>query len=115
MLVVLMCSSSTPQRSRPLSASDAEMKNLVGSAREKMSGKLGGSVLGLSMEEVTVTAADPANRAREKWVIFTTNSYTAKRCSGAEKVLRKQSYMERTLPPHALVSSCPVATWISVF
>ncbi|XP_063097377.1 tubulin polyglutamylase TTLL5 isoform X3 [Cavia porcellus] len=43
-----------PQRSRPLSASDAEMKNLVGSAREKMSGKLGGSVLGLSMEEIKV-------------------------------------------------------------
>nr|XP_031535129.1 tubulin polyglutamylase TTLL5 isoform X8 [Vicugna pacos] len=43
-----------PQRSRPLSASDAEMKNLVGSAREKMPGKLGGSVLGLSMEEIKV-------------------------------------------------------------
>ncbi|KAM6170890.1 tubulin polyglutamylase TTLL5 isoform 2-T2 [Erethizon dorsatum] len=43
-----------PQRSRPLSASDAEMKNLVGSAREKMTGKLGGSVLGLSMEEIKV-------------------------------------------------------------
>ncbi|XP_055291658.1 tubulin polyglutamylase TTLL5 isoform X5 [Moschus berezovskii] len=42
------------QRSRPLSASDAEMKNLVGSAREKMPGKLGGSVLGLSMEEIKV-------------------------------------------------------------
>ncbi|KAL0601978.1 hypothetical protein AAY473_028173, partial [Plecturocebus cupreus] len=38
-------------RSRLLSASDAEMKNLVGSAREKGPGKLGGSVLGLSMEE----------------------------------------------------------------
>nr|XP_015096283.1 tubulin polyglutamylase TTLL5 isoform X7 [Vicugna pacos] len=47
-------SSSTKQRSRPLSASDAEMKNLVGSAREKMPGKLGGSVLGLSMEEIKV-------------------------------------------------------------
>ncbi|XP_045678807.1 tubulin polyglutamylase TTLL5 isoform X5 [Phyllostomus hastatus] len=43
-----------PQRSRPHSASDAEMKNLVGSAREKMPGKLGGSVLGLSMEEIRV-------------------------------------------------------------
>ncbi|KAM8948095.1 tubulin polyglutamylase TTLL5 isoform 9-T13 [Lycaon pictus] len=41
-------------RSRPLSASDAEMKNLVGSAREKVPGKLGGSVLGLSMEEIKV-------------------------------------------------------------
>ncbi|XP_040831195.1 tubulin polyglutamylase TTLL5 isoform X2 [Ochotona curzoniae] len=47
-------SSSTKQRSRPLSASDAEMKNLVGSAREKVPGKLGGSVLGLSMEEIKV-------------------------------------------------------------
>jgi tubulin polyglutamylase TTLL5 len=28
------------------------MKNLVGSAREKVPGKLGGSVLGLSMDEV---------------------------------------------------------------
>ncbi|XP_073098201.1 tubulin polyglutamylase TTLL5 isoform X3 [Manis javanica] len=43
-----------PQRSRPLSASDAEMKNLVGSAREKVPGKLGGSMLGLSMEEIKV-------------------------------------------------------------
>ncbi|XP_054547978.1 tubulin polyglutamylase TTLL5 isoform X8 [Talpa occidentalis] len=43
-----------PQRARPLSASDAEMKNLVGSAREKVPGKLGGSVLGLSMEEIRV-------------------------------------------------------------
>ncbi|XP_042636948.1 tubulin polyglutamylase TTLL5 [Orycteropus afer afer] len=43
-----------PQRSRPLSASDAEMKNLVSSAQEKMAGKLGGSVLGLSMEEIKV-------------------------------------------------------------
>ncbi|XP_045419323.1 tubulin polyglutamylase TTLL5 isoform X3 [Lemur catta] len=42
------------QRSRPLSASDVEMKNLVGSTREKVSGKLGGSVLGLSMEEIKV-------------------------------------------------------------
>ncbi|XP_066884157.1 tubulin polyglutamylase TTLL5 isoform X17 [Kogia breviceps] len=43
-----------PQRCRPLSASDAEMKILVGSAREKVPGKLGGSVLGLSMEEIKV-------------------------------------------------------------
>nr|XP_042116886.1 tubulin polyglutamylase TTLL5 isoform X11 [Peromyscus maniculatus bairdii] len=42
------------QRARPLSASDAEMKNLVASAREKVPGKLGGSVLGLSMEEIKV-------------------------------------------------------------
>ncbi|XP_025152262.3 tubulin polyglutamylase TTLL5 isoform X12 [Bubalus bubalis] len=47
-------SSTIKQRSRPLSASDAEMKNLVGSAREKVPGKLGGSVLGLSMEEIKV-------------------------------------------------------------
>ncbi|XP_045144107.1 tubulin polyglutamylase TTLL5 [Echinops telfairi] len=47
-------SSNAKQRSRPLSASDAEMKNLVGSAREKAPGKLGGSVLGLSMEEIKV-------------------------------------------------------------
>uniref|UniRef100_A0A8C6CVB6 Tubulin--tyrosine ligase-like protein 5 n=1 Tax=Moschus moschiferus TaxID=68415 RepID=A0A8C6CVB6_MOSMO len=47
-------SSIVKQCSRPLSASDAEMKNLVGSAREKMPGKLGGSVLGLSMEEIKV-------------------------------------------------------------
>ncbi|XP_068948027.1 tubulin polyglutamylase TTLL5 isoform X14 [Petaurus breviceps papuanus] len=47
-------SSNSKQRSRPLSASDAEMKNLVGSARDKVPGKLGGSVLGLSMEEIKV-------------------------------------------------------------
>ncbi|XP_019495904.1 PREDICTED: tubulin polyglutamylase TTLL5 isoform X8 [Hipposideros armiger] len=47
-------SSNPKQRSRPLSASDAEMKNLVGSVREKVPGKLGGSVLGLSMEEIKV-------------------------------------------------------------
>ncbi|XP_059545830.1 tubulin polyglutamylase TTLL5 isoform X11 [Myotis daubentonii] len=47
-------SPNTKQRSRPLSASDAEMKNLVGSAREKVPAKLGGSVLGLSMEEIRV-------------------------------------------------------------
>ncbi|XP_051052321.1 tubulin polyglutamylase TTLL5 isoform X4 [Phodopus roborovskii] len=43
-----------PQRARPLSASDAEMRTLVASAREKAPGKLGGSVLGLSMEEIKV-------------------------------------------------------------
>ncbi|XP_032705902.1 tubulin polyglutamylase TTLL5-like isoform X6 [Lontra canadensis] len=47
-------SSDAKLRSRPLSACDAEMKNLVGSAREKVPGKLGGSVLGLSMEEIKV-------------------------------------------------------------
>ncbi|XP_055989721.1 tubulin polyglutamylase TTLL5 isoform X7 [Sorex fumeus] len=47
-------STNARQRSRPLSASDAEMKNLVSSAREKVPGKLGGSVLGLSMEEIKV-------------------------------------------------------------
>ncbi|KAM4853163.1 tubulin polyglutamylase TTLL5 isoform 14-T17 [Thomomys bottae] len=47
-------SSNTKQRARPLSASDAEMKNLVSSSREKMLGKIGGSVLGLSMEEIKV-------------------------------------------------------------
>ncbi|XP_077766183.1 tubulin polyglutamylase TTLL5 isoform X10 [Canis aureus] len=47
-------SSDAKLRSRPLSASDAEMKNLVGSAQEKVPGKLGGSVLGLSMEEIKV-------------------------------------------------------------
>ncbi|XP_034498991.1 tubulin polyglutamylase TTLL5 isoform X7 [Ailuropoda melanoleuca] len=47
-------SSDAKLRSRPLSASDAEIKNLVGSAREKVPGKLGGSVLGLSMEEIKV-------------------------------------------------------------
>ncbi|XP_053118488.1 tubulin polyglutamylase TTLL5 isoform X5 [Hemicordylus capensis] len=41
-------------RSRPLSASDAEMKNLMPSAREKVAGKHVGSMLGLSMEEIKV-------------------------------------------------------------
>lgn len=40
------------QRSRPLSASDAEMKNLIPSAKEKVAGRHVGSMLGLSMEEV---------------------------------------------------------------
>ncbi|KAJ6661243.1 hypothetical protein lerEdw1_015380 [Lerista edwardsae] len=39
-------------RSRPLSASDAEMKNLMPSAREKVAGKHVGSMLGLSMDEI---------------------------------------------------------------
>uniref|UniRef100_A0A8B9I2G9 Tubulin--tyrosine ligase-like protein 5 n=1 Tax=Anser brachyrhynchus TaxID=132585 RepID=A0A8B9I2G9_9AVES len=42
------------QRTRPLSASDAEMKNLMSSGREKATGRQGSSVLGLSMEEVRV-------------------------------------------------------------
>ncbi|KAH0620481.1 hypothetical protein JD844_020996, partial [Phrynosoma platyrhinos] len=41
-------------RSRPLSASDAEMKNLMSSAKEKISGRHIGSMLGLSMEEIKV-------------------------------------------------------------
>ncbi|KAM6462062.1 tubulin polyglutamylase TTLL5 isoform 4-T6 [Liasis olivaceus] len=43
-----------PQRSRPLSASDAEMKNLIPSAKEKVAGRHVGSMLGLSMEEIKV-------------------------------------------------------------
>uniref|UniRef100_A0A670IFC1 Tubulin--tyrosine ligase-like protein 5 n=1 Tax=Podarcis muralis TaxID=64176 RepID=A0A670IFC1_PODMU len=43
-----------PQRSRPLSASDAEMKNLTPSAKEKTVGRHFGSMLGLSMEEIKV-------------------------------------------------------------
>ncbi|NXE25847.1 TTLL5 polyglutamylase, partial [Ardeotis kori] len=42
------------QRTRPLSASDAEIKNLVPSGREKATGRQGSSVLGLSMEEIKV-------------------------------------------------------------
>nr|XP_047915900.1 tubulin polyglutamylase TTLL5 isoform X4 [Anser cygnoides] len=45
---------STRLRTRPLSASDAEMKNLMSSGREKATGRQGSSVLGLSMEEVRV-------------------------------------------------------------
>uniref|UniRef100_A0A803TT20 Tubulin--tyrosine ligase-like protein 5 n=1 Tax=Anolis carolinensis TaxID=28377 RepID=A0A803TT20_ANOCA len=41
-------------RSRPLSASDAEMKNLMSSAKEKIPGRHVGSMLGLSMEEIKV-------------------------------------------------------------
>ncbi|XP_025907602.1 tubulin polyglutamylase TTLL5 isoform X1 [Nothoprocta perdicaria] len=44
----------TRLRARPLSASDAEMKNLVPSGREKATGRQGSSVLGLSMEEIKV-------------------------------------------------------------
>ncbi|NWW85598.1 TTLL5 polyglutamylase, partial [Rhynochetos jubatus] len=42
------------QRTRPLSASDAEVKNPVPSGREKATGRQGSSVLGLSMEEIKV-------------------------------------------------------------
>ncbi|KFO97131.1 Tubulin polyglutamylase TTLL5, partial [Calypte anna] len=42
------------QRTRPLSASDAEMKNPVPSGKEKATGRQGCSVLGLSMEEIKV-------------------------------------------------------------
>nr|XP_056706712.1 tubulin polyglutamylase TTLL5 [Euleptes europaea] len=41
-------------RSRPLSASDAEIKNLMSSSREKVAGRPVGSMLGLSMEEIKV-------------------------------------------------------------
>ncbi|XP_060118937.1 tubulin polyglutamylase TTLL5 isoform X2 [Heteronotia binoei] len=41
-------------RSRPLSASDAEIKNLMSSSREKAAGRHVGSMLGLSMEEIKV-------------------------------------------------------------
>ncbi|XP_021256981.1 tubulin polyglutamylase TTLL5 isoform X2 [Numida meleagris] len=44
----------TRPRTRPLSASDAEMKNLMSSGREKATGRQGSSVLGLSMEEMKV-------------------------------------------------------------
>ncbi|KFR00479.1 Tubulin polyglutamylase TTLL5, partial [Opisthocomus hoazin] len=42
------------QRTRPLSASDAEIKNLMPSGREKATGRQGSSLLGLSMEEIKV-------------------------------------------------------------
>uniref|UniRef100_A0A8D0H9Y2 Tubulin--tyrosine ligase-like protein 5 n=1 Tax=Sphenodon punctatus TaxID=8508 RepID=A0A8D0H9Y2_SPHPU len=42
------------RRVRPLSASDAEMKNLLPSGRERAAGRHGNSVLGLSMEEIKV-------------------------------------------------------------
>ncbi|XP_034274037.1 tubulin polyglutamylase TTLL5 isoform X2 [Pantherophis guttatus] len=47
-------SSNAKLRSRPLSASDAEMKNLIPSAKEKVAGRHVGSMLGLSMEEIKV-------------------------------------------------------------
>ncbi|KFO78238.1 Tubulin polyglutamylase TTLL5 [Cuculus canorus] len=42
------------QRTRPLSASDAEIKTLMPSGREKATGRQGSSVLGLSMEQIKV-------------------------------------------------------------
>ncbi|XP_073205344.1 tubulin polyglutamylase TTLL5 isoform X7 [Lepidochelys kempii] len=44
----------TKLRARPLSASDAEVKNVMPSGREKVAGKQSGSMLGLSMEEIKV-------------------------------------------------------------
>ncbi|XP_074959628.1 tubulin polyglutamylase TTLL5 isoform X2 [Phalacrocorax aristotelis] len=44
----------TRSRTRPLSASDAEIKNPMPSGREKATGRQGSSVLGLSMEEIKV-------------------------------------------------------------
>ncbi|XP_009978098.1 PREDICTED: tubulin polyglutamylase TTLL5, partial [Tauraco erythrolophus] len=44
----------TRLRTRPLSASDAEIKNPIASGREKATGRQGSSVLGLSMEEIKV-------------------------------------------------------------
>lgn len=41
------------QRTRPLSASDAENKNPMPTGREKVAGRQGSSMLGLSMEEVS--------------------------------------------------------------
>ncbi|KAM6070004.1 tubulin polyglutamylase TTLL5 isoform 2-T2 [Theristicus caerulescens] len=41
-------------RTRPLSASDAEIKNPMPSGREKATGRQGSSVLGLSIEEIKV-------------------------------------------------------------
>ncbi|NWS73545.1 TTLL5 polyglutamylase, partial [Crotophaga sulcirostris] len=42
------------QRTRPLSANDAEIKTLVPSGREKATGRQGSSVLSLSMEQIKV-------------------------------------------------------------
>ncbi|NWR56094.1 TTLL5 polyglutamylase, partial [Bucorvus abyssinicus] len=42
------------QRTRPLSASDAENENPMPSGREKVAGRQGSSLLGLSMEEIKV-------------------------------------------------------------
>ncbi|XP_014797293.1 PREDICTED: tubulin polyglutamylase TTLL5 isoform X1 [Calidris pugnax] len=44
----------TRLRTRPLSASDAEMKNSAPSGREKATGRQGSSMLGLSIEEMKV-------------------------------------------------------------
>ncbi|XP_069714680.1 tubulin polyglutamylase TTLL5 isoform X2 [Phaenicophaeus curvirostris] len=44
----------TRLRTRPPSASDAEIKTLVPSGREKATGRQGSSVLGLSMEQINV-------------------------------------------------------------
>ncbi|XP_010193027.1 PREDICTED: tubulin polyglutamylase TTLL5-like, partial [Mesitornis unicolor] len=44
----------TRLRTRPMSASDAEIKNPMPSGREKATGRQGSSVLGLSMEEIKV-------------------------------------------------------------
>ncbi|XP_076201252.1 tubulin polyglutamylase TTLL5 isoform X6 [Aptenodytes patagonicus] len=44
----------TRLHTRPLSASDAEIKNPMPSGREKATGRQGSSVLGLSMEEIKV-------------------------------------------------------------
>ncbi|XP_019354776.1 tubulin polyglutamylase TTLL5 isoform X1 [Alligator mississippiensis] len=44
----------TKLRIRPLSASDVEIKSLMPSGREKVGGKQGSSMLGLSMEEIKV-------------------------------------------------------------
>ncbi|XP_071602048.1 tubulin polyglutamylase TTLL5 isoform X2 [Heliangelus exortis] len=51
---VQMQTANTRLRTRPLSASDAEIKNPVPSGREKATGRQGCSVLGLSMEEIKV-------------------------------------------------------------
>ncbi|XP_063189568.1 tubulin polyglutamylase TTLL5 isoform X3 [Chroicocephalus ridibundus] len=45
---------STRLRTRPLSASDAEIKNPLPSGREKATGRQGSSMLGLSIEEIKV-------------------------------------------------------------
>ncbi|KFU86855.1 Tubulin polyglutamylase TTLL5 [Chaetura pelagica] len=50
------------QRTRPLSASDAEIKNPMPSGREKATGRQGSSMLGLSMEEIKVL-----RRVREEY------------------------------------------------
>ncbi|XP_051477428.1 tubulin polyglutamylase TTLL5 isoform X3 [Apus apus] len=52
----------TRLRTRPLSASDAEIKNPMPSGREKATGRQGSSMLGLSMEEIKVL-----RRVREEY------------------------------------------------